>query len=183
MASKVQALHVDDTEIITPVVGSRAFRSTAVDGVGITLASGALALQTAGASRANGVQRDELSKYVPFAIQGALNANDAAAGIFSEENTYGTALTVLDVIVKIATASTGACTIDIGEAATESSSDDLIDGLSIAATGVFSSSMDSGTNGRRMQRWGSGGFVTGSMASGGTAGLVGTYLIIAVDME
>ena len=55
----IQALQVDNTEIITPCVGNRAFRSSAFDGVGVTLnASGRASLQAGGGAAAVGGQRD-----------------------------------------------------------------------------------------------------------------------------
>jgi len=179
----IQALQVDNTEIITPCVGNRALRSTAVDGVGLTLASGAIALQAAGASAANGVQRDEVSKYAGLWITGSLVASDAAAGVLSEENTYGTDLIITRALIFVTTASTGACTIDVGQKVTEISGDDLLDGLSVAAATIADNIADKGTNGSSRRKWGAGEFVTGSMASGATAGLVGTYAIHVLDMN
>ena len=180
----IQALQVDNTEIITPCVGNRAFRSSAFDGVGVTLnASGQASLQAAGAAAALGVQRDEVSKYAGFWIKGSLVASDAAAGVLSEENTYSTDLIITRFLLFVTTPSTGACTIDIGQKSTEISGDDLLDGISVAAAGIADNIANKGTNGSSRRKWGAGEFVTGSMASGATAGLVGTYAIHVIDIN
>lgn len=183
MADRIRALQVDDTEVITPVMGNRSTRASLVDGIGVTLASGAIALQAAGAAAALGVQRDEVSKYAGFWIKGSLVASDAAAGVLSEENTYSTDLIITRFLLFVTTPSTGACVIDVGQKSTEISGDDLLDGISVAAAGIFDNIADKGTNGSSRRKWGAGEFLTGSMASGATAGLVGTYAIHVIDIN
>jgi hypothetical protein len=177
-------------EITTPAVGTSAFKATAVDGVGVTLAGGALALQTAGASKASGVQRDEVSKYAGARIKGDLADADTGGGIMSVENTYGTDLVIERLILKVDTGTTGACTADFGLASgATTSADGLLDGANMASKGGVSSGFvldnidDQGTNGESAVIWQSGYFLTGSMASGAAADLVGTYQIICSDMN
>jgi len=89
---------------------------------------------------------------------------------------------VTGVLVDVTTQSSGACTISIGTSATgTTSSANLIDTLSVAAAGSFDNITDKGTNGKSRQRLAVGSYVTGSTASGASAGLVGnayiTYIV------
>lgn len=111
-------------------------------------------------------------------MTGSLTASDSAGGVFAvqapDRNTYVVDLVILDVT----TASTGACTIDVGVAANSTTlSDTLIDGVSVAATGQMNNYDDKGTNGRAVRKTASGNFITASVASGASAGLVGKYYI------
>jgi hypothetical protein len=85
---------------------------------------------------------------------------------------------VTRVLLDITTASTGASTVDIGVAtASTTSNDTLIDGLSGAATGLFDNTENGGTNGVGAKKLAAGSYVTGSQATGDTAGLVGSVFI------
>ena len=88
---------------------------------------------------------------------------------------------VLRVIADITTASTGACTLDIGYTATTAttSSDTFLDGISAASIAVFDSmnaALDTGTN-AKAQKAASGKWITVTEASGDATGLVGTLYI------
>lgn len=109
-------------------------------------------------------------------IIGRLVASDAAAGVFSWQNTTGHACAV-KAFLNITTASTGACTVSVGQAATAILSANLMDGQSVAAANMLSSMVNGGTLGKAAQRVKNGEFVTASMASGATAGLAGTYML------
>jgi hypothetical protein len=76
----------------------------------------------------------------------------------------------------VTTPATGACSLDIGAQATGATtlSDNLNDGLDVhTATGVFSLADQTGANGLTRQLLASGKWVTGSVASGASAGIVG----------
>ena len=90
---RIAGMSVTDGEIVSPAVGSKALKSNAVDGTSLNVDgdTGQLEIKDAGTSKSNGVQRDQMSKFAGFVIKGNLTASDAAAGIFSVENTYGTA--------------------------------------------------------------------------------------------
>ncbi len=105
----------------------------------------------------------------------ALAAADTAGGVFAWVNPEATAIIVDRVDLDITTQSTGASTIDVGMTATSAVTlaDNLIDGLSMAAAGVFSNAGSAGTNGKQQQKVAVGKWVTGSVASGASAGLVG----------
>lgn len=109
-----------------------------------------------------------------FAIERvALAAVDTAGGFFAW--LPGFACIVGPVIVHMTTKTTGASTIDVGIAANVTTlSDTLIDGLNgTAAAGAFSSIDSKGTNGAAFRACGATEAVTGSIASGASAGIVG----------
>jgi len=183
---KLRALRVNDTEVTTQVVGNKALANSAADNVSLEVDSdnGYLQIKTAGTALGNGVQRAMMSKFAGAPFQGDLVASDAAAGVFSVENTYSTDLMVDRMIIDITTVATGACTLDIGNAATAISANTLLDGVDVnAATGPFDNVDDQGASGQSIVKWPSGEFITASMASGATSGLVGTYWFHAVDMN
>lgn len=105
----------------------------------------------------------------------ALAAVDTAGGLFAWANPENAAILVERVILDVTTQSTGACTVDVGVAANgTTSADNLIDGRSVAsAAGVYDNLGDAGTNGKTRQKASSSQYVTGSVASGASAGIVG----------
>jgi hypothetical protein len=184
---RIRALQVDDTEVVTQVIGSKALRSACADDSTIEVNSGTgqLRVKPQGTALGNGIQRASMSKFAGTTLQGSLTASDAAAGVFSLENTYGTDLIVRRVTLDVTTAATSTpnCELDIGTAATAILSDNLIDGVNVNSTGLFDNYGDSGTNGKFKQKWVSGEFLTASMSAGATAALVGTYLVEVIDMN
>jgi len=90
-----------------------------------------------------------------------------------------------DVIVQRATLlitqkSSAACTLDIGVASTLTLSDNLMDGVSVAATPantVYSNLSAPGTNGEPERYMASTDYVTVSVASGNANGLQGTLFV------
>jgi len=119
--------------------------------------------------------------YVPtYCEKIALVASDAAGGVFAWQNHHNEAVLVTRVVIDLATASTGAGTLDVGMTATSAgtSADNLIDGLNVqAAAGVFDNVENQGTNGTGAQKVASGKWVTGSKATGNMAGIVGSAYI------
>lgn len=109
----------------------------------------------------------------------AVAAVDTAGGFFSWANDEGADIMVKGIYLDITTQSTGACTVDIGTTATSATtlSDNLIDGLSIATAGLYNNTEDKGINGKSKQRLASAKWVTGSVASGASAGVVGNVYI------
>lgn len=184
---QIAGMTVTNGEIRTPAVGASALLAAATDGVGIELDSttGALRLVSAGASKANGVQRDEVSKFAGAFIRGALADGTGTGGVFSETNTYGTDLLVW-VVLDVTTPSTIASTIDVGEGPGGVTHDNLMDGLDVGtAAGVFTSlaPADIGTNGKALRKWLNGERLDASQASGTVTGLVGTYAIFVLDIN
>jgi len=115
----------------------------------------------------------------------ALAAVDTGGGVFAWQNDEGASIIVTGLVLDVTTASTGACTLDCGTTATSATTkiDNLIDGLDVnAAAGVFDNITDKGTNGVSRQKLASAKWVTGSVASGASAGIVGfayiRYIVI-----
>lgn len=103
-----------------------------------------------------------------------LAAVDTAGGLFAWANPTGKRIHVLGVRLDVTTASSGACTVDVGVAANGITlNDTIIDGVSVAATGVKDDQKDAGTNGAGVAAATSSQYVTGSVASGASAGIAG----------
>lgn len=106
----------------------------------------------------------------------ALAAVDSGGGVFAWQNPESSSIIVQRLHLNVTTQSSGACTIDAGTTATSAAtlSDNLIDGISVAsAAGEYSNLKNAGTNGKADQLLASGKWVTGSVASGASAGIVG----------
>lgn len=106
-----------------------------------------------------------------------LAAVDTAGGLFAWSP--GAAAIIQRVFLDVTTKATAACTVDVGVAANGTTlSDVLIDGLDVnAAAGLFDNITDKGSNGKSRQRCGATQYVTGSVASGASAGIVGKAYI------
>lgn len=105
-----------------------------------------------------------------------LTAVDSAGGLFAWQNKDRKDVIVERIFLDITTPSSGACVADVGQTATSATtlSDNLIDGQSLAtAAKVLDNINDAGTNGKSKQKVASGKWVTGSVASGASAGVVG----------
>lgn len=76
--------------------------------------------------------------------------------------------------IHIKTGSDAACTLNIGTAATDITSDNQIDGVSVnaAANTIYDNVTDGGTNGKTRQYVAAGGYFTAYVASGDANGLV-----------
>ena len=111
----------------------------------------------------------------------SLTASDSGGGVAAW--TPGKAVMVTKVIIDVTTASSGACTVDIGVAANATTlSDTLIDGLSVASIAVSDNIDDKGTNGGFGRKVSSSQSVTASRASGASSGLVGNLYIFYVEI-
>jgi hypothetical protein len=126
-----------------------------------------------------GPSADSTTERAIKVARAALAAADTAGGLLSWQNPESGAIEVIGLDLDITTPSSGACTGDFGATPTSgtTSSDNLIDGLSLAAAGLFNNVEDKGTNGKSKQRLAAGKWLTGSVASGASAGLVGTAYI------
>lgn len=101
----------------------------------------------------------------------------AAGGALSLANPEGVDLIVKRLILDITTPSDGAATVDAGIAVNgTTSSDNLIDGQSVAAAAVLDNIEDGGTNGQAVIKWGASQYLT-ITASATLAGLVGNAYI------
>lgn len=100
-----------------------------------------------------------------------------AGGVLALANPEGVDIVITRFILNISTKSTGAASVDAGVAANGStSSDTLIDGLSVATAGVYDNVVNGGTSGKALQKWGASQYIT-ITASATTAGMVGTAII------
>jgi len=113
---------------------------------------------------------------VPVTVRVALSAAaDTAGAILAWANPTGGSIIVTRVVFDVTTASTGACTVDVGVAANATTSNDTImDGLDVnTAAGTFDNIENQGTNGKSAVKVTSSQYVTASRASGAVAGMVG----------
>ncbi len=93
--------------------------------------------------------------------------------VFAWQNPERVPVYVRDVVVEIVQQSSGACTLDIGTSTTDAVSDNLIDGISLAAAPahtLYDNITDHGTNGTTRQYLAAGSYVTGYVASGDANG-------------
>ena len=113
-----------------------------------------------------------------------LTASDSAAGVFTWQNPNPFNCNVVRVILYVSNEATGACTVDIGTTSSVASSDNLLDGVDVGtAVAVFDNvdATDQGTSGRSQRLLTQGSYVTGSVASGASAGLEGSVVIEWVE--
>lgn len=140
-------------------------------------------ITTAGAVKPGGVPMGavaDINRGALKKVTGALAAADTAGGVFAWANPETGYILIHHVVLNVTTKTTGACTVDVGTTAVnaKTSSDTFIDGKDInAATGIFTNDESAGTNGKPVKRLAAGKWVTASVASGASAGLVGTYEI------
>ena len=100
----------------------------------------------------------------------------AVGGVLKLLNPEGANLIITKLVLDITTESTGAASVDAGtDDAGDASSDNLIDGKSVAAAGVFDNGANSGTNGGSA-KWAAGEYLV-ITASATTAGMVGNAYI------
>jgi hypothetical protein len=110
----------------------------------------------------------------PKVVKVALTAPASATNCFSWANPESVAILVTRLTLDITTQSTGACSVDFGYTATTSttSSDTLIDGLSVATAGTYDNIENQGTNGKATAKMAVGKWITGTTSADAT-GLVG----------
>ncbi len=170
----------DDTSGIGFAVGDTTHHvKVIVDGVATVDATASTLALNAGAQTLAGTL--SAANRLPKVQKVALAAVNTAGGVFSWQNPEASSV-IACVMVNVTTPATGACTLDVGSTATNGTtlSDNLIDGVDIhTAAALFSSltAADQGTNGLPQQLVASGKWITGSVASGLSAGLVGSAYI------
>lgn len=108
----------------------------------------------------------------------ALAAVDTGGGVLSIENDTLIDRLITVASVRVTTAATEACTVDMGVAAADTGSDDsLLDGQDVnAAAGIFTAPCITKVV------WPAGEFLTISKATGATAGLVGQAIVEYVEL-
>ena len=126
-----------------------------------------------------------MSKYAGTWLRGALAVSASAAGTFQLQNTYGSNLIVTDVLIYITTAQTTgeARKLNVGAGSSNSTDyENLIDDVSLDATGVFSNVANAGTNGGIVV-WKSNEYINASAQGGAPTGLVGFYAVHVIDIS
>jgi hypothetical protein len=177
-------------EVVSASIGNKAFLSTAADDSTLEVSDGKLQMKDGGTAGTSGANRDKFHREVAKFYDGNLTASDAAGGILSVENTSGVELYVDELFFIVTTGSSAACTVDVGVGSGASTSyDTLMDGFSVE-TGTAGENVhrlldvaDRGTNGKAYTPWPAGEYITASMASGATSGLVGKYVIRAIYLD
>jgi hypothetical protein len=108
-----------------------------------------------------------------------LGTGAAGGGIVSWQNPELQDVIVTALYVDVTTPSSGACTVSFGTTATSgaTSSNNLVDTLSVAAAGLFDNITDKGVNGKTRQRLAAGKWLTGSVVAGSPAGLAGNAYV------
>ncbi len=177
--AKVGGVRFQDGKMLDAAVGAGSVHSSATDGttVGVTSA-GTVEVKNSGISAA------KMAMAAGRWFVGTLAASDAAAGILSDENTDSSnQWVVVRLLVAVETASSGACTANFGTASSAATSDNLLDGVNMAATGFYDTSRESnhGTNGNMAAKMPASGFLTGSRASGATSGMAGWYVAQLIE--
>lgn len=112
---------------------------------------------------------------------------DTAGAIGSWLNPQAGAIIVTEVAVDVVTASSAACSVSVGSAASATTlGANLLDTQSVAAIAVLDNVTNKGTNGKTSLKVAAGSYITVSTASGASAGLVGvayiTYFPIATGV-
>lgn len=185
--SYINELVIDaNGEIASQAIGDKALKTTAADAdtIEVDSTTGKLQIKPRGSSLANGVGRDDVSKFAGTWIKGSLTASDTAGGVFSLENTFGSDLVITRIILQVTTGCSEAGEIDIGTAANATTSaNTLIDGLSVATIGIYDNIDNKGSSGATKLKFGNGQFLNASRSSGATAGLVGTYAVCVLDLN
>lgn len=105
-----------------------------------------------------------------------LAALDTGGGVLSWQTPSAFAIIIDRITLDVTTKATAACTLDVGTTATTAttSSNNLLTGVDVGtAAGVFDNITDKGASGKSKQKVAASKWVTGSMASGAAAGLVG----------
>jgi hypothetical protein len=121
-----------------------------------------------------------MSRITPRTVKVALVASDVAGGVFAWKNPEIGSIIITKIITDVTVVATGACTLDIGTTAVNAGtlSDNLLDGIDVhTAIGLLGLADGADANGKAQQKLAAGKWVTGSKASGATAGLVGNVHI------
>ena len=110
---------------------------------------------------------------IPIGVNSSLTSGQ----VWAWQNPENQSVIVTQVDVNIRVKSSGAGTVDIGSAGTVTSSDNLIDGLSVAGVGLYSNYDNPGTHGKFKQLVAPNAYVTCSVASGDADGLEADFFV------
>lgn len=111
-------------------------------------------------------------QYGAYRAQLTATTGTTGGGALALANPEGQPVIVTRLTLYVEDASDGAATVDAGiGASATTSADNLIDGVSVAATGVSDNITDKGSNGKSRQLWGASQFLT-ITASATLAGMI-----------
>lgn len=117
---------------------------------------------------------------VPRAVKIALANVDTAAGLFAFLNPEIGPIVVTRVVVDATTKATGVCTVSIGSTAVSAVtlSANLLTALDVGTAAITADNLGTpGASGKQIQKVAAGAWVTGSTASGASAGLIANVYI------
>lgn len=116
-------------------------------------------------------------RYAVGRVQFALVANAAAGTLGNWQNNTGGAVWVFAPAIRITAPSTGAATADMGTKSTNTTSDNLLDGVTLNGVAAGTVARTPGTNGGWAHYVGAGEYVT-IFGSADTTGLTGTVTFL-----
>lgn len=117
----------------------------------------------------------------PFVVSITLTARGDAGVLGSWQNNTGKTLLILTRGIRVATASTGAATVDAGIATTAVTNDTLIDGQALNGVAAGTVVQTAGTNGAMLRTVAAGSYIT-AFGSADTTGLVATFELLCVEL-
>lgn len=134
-------------------------------------------------SQASGNFRTPQSYYLS-AVSSSIAGSTTAGGFIALSNPFGADVMIQNVAFYLQTAaSSAAATVNIGtNANSNSSADNIFDGLDLTTAGVFNPYDDGGTNGDAVRVWASDAFITGTVATGNVSDAVATVYITAIPL-
>lgn len=108
----------------------------------------------------------------------ALTAVASATQALAWQNPTGVDILVTRLVIDVTTQSNGVCTVDAGDTSTSAatSSDTLIDGQSVAATGTFDNIENQGTNGKATVKIPAGKWLTITTSAAATGLVANAYI-------
>ncbi len=137
-------------------------------------------ITTADLSQLHAAAAGAASSRAPKIAKVALAAVDTAGGVFAWQNPEAVTVVVDRLQIDATTAATAACTLDCGPTAVSAATlnDTLIDGLDVHTAVILADNLLApGTDGVAQVKVATGKWITGSTASGASAGLVGSAYI------
>lgn len=174
MGTRFQSKTRDGTSPLGHIVGPSEYTSAGL----FSDSTGRPRLQNAAAAIVLGA--DSVSwrgvTYVKFALTAAATGKQGSL-LNSTAACLGVDCYVVDAFIDITTASTGAGTINMGVAGTDTSNDVLIDGASVATIATINTKKNAGTNGGTSPKLAAGSYITVYRDTGDPTGMVATAYV------
>lgn len=176
---------------LTQSVGDLALHPTCMDGTTMEVQSLSTGKKVARVVPL-GINVASLAREAGRWVGGTLTASDVdPGGIFKIQNTTGLALHLSHFFVEVQTVPAGACTLDIGvtvDPIPAGGSNGLFDGIDIRSGGTpraFDSRWpgDHPASGKIGGTWANNSWLSGTVASGASAGLVGYWAVYVIRLD